>query len=344
MKNLKARICSGAMAGVLALSLAVPAFAAGNTPMNTQTEITATYQKVDIKVIVPQTGTALINPYGLDLKVKDAANNEVTISGQKIVTAPMALQNQTAMNLKVGATVTGTVSATSDMRFSTEALAADNTTKMAYVYLQAGSSTLAGNATTVTAAAIATAFAGWEAEAYDAATDVIVSDRGASTENFAVLKAAKMNVTTGEFDEYKNGSIAFVRLAGDCPADPRGGWADTDGFTVNVAYTFAPAQIPTYAVAEGTMTATGTGINAATAMAIKVEGVAVTAAAAGDTVSVDVTVDNQGDAIDWTVVDEQGNAIDGLSGTVAKAANTSRTFTFTMPEKAVKINIVSKAG
>ena len=93
MKNLKARICSGAMAGVLALSLAVPAFAAGNTPMNTQTEITATYQKVDIKVIVPQTGTALINPYGLDLKVKDAANNEVTISGQKIVTAPMSLKN-----------------------------------------------------------------------------------------------------------------------------------------------------------------------------------------------------------------------------------------------------------
>lgn len=56
MKTLKNRILSGAMAGALALSLAVPAFASNST------DITGTYQAVTIDVTVPTSGTAQINP------------------------------------------------------------------------------------------------------------------------------------------------------------------------------------------------------------------------------------------------------------------------------------------
>ena len=52
MKNMKQRVISGAMAGVLAVSLAVPAFAAGKS-----TKVTGTYKDIPISVVVPTTGT-----------------------------------------------------------------------------------------------------------------------------------------------------------------------------------------------------------------------------------------------------------------------------------------------
>ena len=54
--NLK-RFASTALAGALALSMAVPAFAAGNT-----TVISGAYEAVTLSVTVPTTGKAIIKP------------------------------------------------------------------------------------------------------------------------------------------------------------------------------------------------------------------------------------------------------------------------------------------
>ena len=64
MKSLKKRILSGAMAGVLALSMAVPAFAEDPAPTNTTTVFTGAYQEADIAVTVPGAVEAFLNPYG----------------------------------------------------------------------------------------------------------------------------------------------------------------------------------------------------------------------------------------------------------------------------------------
>lgn len=334
------RLATMALAGAMSLSLAVPAFASGST------EVTATYSSPVISVDVPAKGAVVINPFGLDVEVSENAadttnTNKVTISGQKIVTAPMALKNKTKMNLGVNVTMTGAVKDGSTMRLAIEAPAADDSSKSAFVYLQAASATtLTGDESTITAAKIAEEFAKWEPAAYSADNDLILDVRAASKDNIVTLKAAKMD-NTGAFDEYKAGSIAFVRLAGDCVASPRTAWANTDGFTANIAYTFAPVQIPTFDITEGTKGTEGSA-NSATAMAFKVDSAAVTKAAAGDTVTVEVTVADAADAVDWTVVDAEGNAIAGLTGNVAAASGTTRTFTFTMPAQAVKVNIVSK--
>lgn len=335
------RLATMALAGVMTLSLALPAFASG------QTDVTAVYESPEISVTVPAKGAVVINPFGLDVQMSenpDAADqstvNKVTISGQKIVTAPMALQNKTKMNLGVNVTLTGTIKEGSDMRLATEALAADDTSKSAFVYLQAAPSTLAGAVSAVDTAAIAAAYAAWEPTAYNADTDLVLGTRAANMDNVVTLKAAKVD-GSGAFEEFKAGSIAFVRLSGDAVASPRTPWAATDGFTATIAYTFAPIQIPTFAITAGTMTGNSPA-NAATAMKFEVESAEVTKVAAGDQVTVTVTVDAAADAIDWTIVDAQGTAIAGLTGNVPSAAGTTRTFTFTMPAQAVTVNIVSK--
>ena len=219
MKTMKNRILSGAMAGVLAMSLAVPAFAADNT-----TVVTGSYKAVTIDVTVPTTGTAFINPYGLDLDVDDGASGTVTIKGQQIVSAPMAIKNESAMDLSVTATVTGEIDLTAtDMKLATSSTkgsgsegdadyVAPATSKSAFVYLQAKQEpALTGS--TVAANDVAAKCAAWGASAYDAATDVIVGTRAVTKDNLVTLRAA--NVNAGTFTSYNAGSVALFRLTGD---------------------------------------------------------------------------------------------------------------------------------
>lgn len=328
MKKLKKRALSGALAGALALSLAVPAFAAN------ETKITGTYKDVTIAVDVPETGLALINPYGLDVEVPQDGKTDteaapkVTISGQKIVTAPMALKNKSAMNLAVNATVLGTIKTGSDMRFATEAIEAGSTAKSAYVYLQAGASTLTGNTTAVTDAAIATAYAAWAPSPYSASTDIVVGTREATLEsgNFAILKAAKMT-GAGAFDEYKAGSIAFVRLSGDCTTSPRGGWATTDGFEVNVAYTFSPIELEKFTVTTGTLTKSGS------TNAVPTLSYSAASAAEGDTVTVTVVYDHKDDVFTPVITAADSSTVtpSALTKDAGDSTEKTYTFTFTMP-------------
>lgn len=324
--NMK-RFGSAVMAGALALSLSAPAFAAGNT-----TVVTGTYQDVTIDVVVPATGTAQINPYGLDVKVPDTAGtgNVGTIQGQQIVTMPLALKNKTAMDLNVGATVTGAVPTAADgavaMKLATATTkgvgsdpndanyVAPATAKSAFVYLQAKQEpTLTGADAAVTADAIGTKFAAWTASAYNADTDVVVGTKAVTKDNLVVLRAADMSGAGDTFAAYKAGSIALFRLAGDCVVSPKDKWTTDDSFTANVAFTFMPAQITKYTVTIGT-------ISGGTVTAD------VTQAAEGDEVTLTATPATAGQTATYTVTKVGGT--DTVTVTNGK---------FTMPAYAVEV-------
>lgn len=341
--NLK-RFASLVLSGALTLSLAAPAFAAPNM----ETEITGTYQAADIAVTVPTKGAVIINPFGLDLKLKEIGDDgnaasgaaDATISGQKIVTAPMFISNESEMNLQVGATVTGTPNG--DLRFASES-AAESTSKTVYAYLQATPATaLSGVSTGITAANKAAAYAAWAPEAYDATTDVLVSDRETSTTNLVTLKAATL-ATSGNTTTitYKAGSIAMVRLSGDCPTSPRDAWTAADptanpavagdGFTVNVAYTFTPIELEKYDITMPTTYTLASSRNAPANVDV------VASASEGDTVTITVTLDHTGDVVTFTGTDAGGNAVTVTGPTADPSDSTNKifTYTFTMPASAV---------
>lgn len=355
------KLLSLALAGVMTLSLATPALAADeDNPTNT-TDITATYSAPVISVVVPKTAAAFINPLGLPVKV-DATNN-ISISGQ-ILTAPMALKNKSEVDLQVGAVMTAEVNEGSDMRFTTTPTGGTGATKNAFAYLQAKQATdLTGAA--VTDAAIATAYGEWEASDYNAETDMVVNTTlETKKDNLVVLRAA--NVTNGAFAAYKAGSIALVRLAGDCVATPTtASWTATktengvttgDGFKVSVAYTFKTAAITKYDITVSEITYGGTIDTGATVTASEVK------AAAGDTVTLNVVspagaaltisattpkADGSGtdpvalthDTTNANVSASSGSVVvNGLkNGETGGPAATTTTITFTMPAGGVTI-------
>ena len=238
MKNFKNRVLSGALAGALAVTMAVPAFA-------TSTVIEGTYEEPTIAVTLPDTGEALINPYGMPVELNPSATTPSSIVGAQIVTKPLAIVNNSAVDLKVSATVTAT--AKGDLRLATSKPSSSDTTKSAYVYLQMTNSTLDANNASTGADAIAgmglddvaAAVAAWEQKAYTSATDLLLSGTAAATKNdMLVLKAS--DTTTGSTPAAEVGSVGLFRLAGQVVASPRDAWAEADGFTATVAFSFRP--------------------------------------------------------------------------------------------------------
>jgi len=166
-----------------------------------------------------------------------------------------------------------------------------------------------------------------------------VGTRAVEMSNILTLKKAKMKVD-GTFDEYNAGSIALVRLSGNCVASPNSAWAATDKFSTTIAYTFAPVAVQTYTVTKGTADKVGNNVNAVTSWEISPSN-----AAEGDTVTVNFVADNKADKIDITVKGADGNAIDDLGATNLAVDQTDKdgTHTFTMPAQNVTVDIKSHA-
>jgi len=324
------KLASLALAGVMTASLAVPAFAS-------ETEITGTYTAPDIDVVVTPSAAAFINPLGLDIEVATG----VTVSGRQIISAPMTIKNQSAMDLQVDASMTATINEGSDMRFVGTTTGGAGSTKTAFAYLQATQAKdLIGADATVDATAIGTAYAAWDATAYSASTDLLVNSAMATSKaNLVVVRAADMSGAGNTFAAYKPGSVALVRLAGDCVASPTAGsWTETktegdkttgDGFTINVAYTFKPAAVTKYNVTVNVVDASTTG-GTATAD--------VTKAAEGDTVTVTVDIGSASSAA-LSVKDAENNAVT-ITPTTLSADGTA---TFTMPAGAVEVTVTFAA-
>ena len=258
--KLSKRIASTALAGALALSMATPAFASGRN-----VEITSTFQEQVISVTVPSTGTAQINPYGLDIAIEETGK---ALKGQQIAMQPLAIVNGTKMDLAVSATVTG--EATGDLILSSEAPARDAVTKSAYVFLQMKTeNTLVENKRDATdagiqgfdATTIATAFESWTAAKKPGANDIVLGPVAASKSNIITLKACSPNATDATKLELQAGSVGLMRLAGVVVKSPITPWATTDGFTANVALTFAPAPVAKATATAAITTAAGATIS-----------------------------------------------------------------------------------
>ena len=131
---------------------------------------------------------------------------------------------------------------------------------------------------------------------------------------------------------FKAGSIALYRLAGDCVSTPRGdGWTAADGFTANVAFTFAPAaKYSITMAAPADFTVTGSGVTAPDSATVDV-----TNASEGATVTVTVVAANAADVVTITVTGADGANIDVTKDPTSSGKN--NVFTFTMPAQAVAI-------
>jgi hypothetical protein len=254
-KNYLKKIGSVALAGVMALSLSIPAFAAGGDTekkdeadtTNTSTKITTTFEEIPIAVTVPDTGTAQINPYGLPVDVKDSKDAVLaTITGQQITTEPLYIINNGDIALSVGATVTAET--TGGANLVTSAISATgknaNTGKDIYAYLQMATVTsvektvMGKDYKSDLEKPVATMCA--DSSAWSSTNNLVLNPDEDATKSDIVT----LGVKTGDNDnDYYGTSVVAFRLAGSCvtaPADDE--WNDKDGFTATIAFTFTPAD------------------------------------------------------------------------------------------------------
>ena len=246
------RFASTVMAGVLTLSLAVPAFAASTQPKNS-TVVTGTYAEIPISVEVPTTGTAQINPYGLPVSVVKSTDATVDLVGQKITTRPLSVKNQGTVALEMGVSSfvvvpTGEVSIATSAGTEKEikvdlqvaglddaalALSTDNERLGELLIDQFAADDTWDNAQSLAAPA---------AGVGDTAADITAATSG--TTALATLGAATVK---GDLVTYGNDSIALFRLTGDLAQEPEKAdgtanpWKNTDGFSATIVFKFVPA-------------------------------------------------------------------------------------------------------
>lgn len=323
--NLK-RFGAAVMGSVMALSLAVPAFATANV------EITGTYEEMEIAVVVPDSGEAQINPYGLPVKITKADKTSVEISSEQINTPVLAIRNQSTVPLDVNVS-SFKVTPTGGLIIQGAALTSSEKGKETHVELQVAplnDSTLAVPTTDKIDDKLTDKFAAdatWSgltpankltAPAATAANAATVTG-AKSTAALATLGAAKVNSSTNK-TEYSAKSIALFRLKGTLNSDPEktesgaqvaDPWASTDGFTANIAFTFKPA-------AKHTITVNVTGGTATASPTTAWEGTQVT-------ISATPTTDGQTAA--FVVKDSANNTITNTNGV------------FTMPDDNVTVTV-----
>lgn len=253
--NMK-RFGSIAMAGALALSLTAPAFAESAEPANTTTEITGAYQDIPISVVVPESGTAQINPYGLPVSItKSDGMTSVSIVGQKITTQPLSIRNQGDVALDVNASLLVEPSGDVSIITGNTALGTGKNVKVNLEVAGLDDAKFAVDTMNMSLEDnILDAFvadATWSgvtplaAPAYSkSGTAPGAAKSGAA---LAVLGAATDNMG---MITYGRNSIAVFRLTGDLNVEPNDGatpavdtpWAETDGFTATVVFKFTPHQ------------------------------------------------------------------------------------------------------
>lgn len=244
--NLK-RFASTALAGVLALSSAVPALAEDKS-----TVITGTYQATELSVTVPTTGSAIINPYGLPIDMEDGVS---VLSGQQITTAaPLVISNQSKVDLKV--TAVGTI--------------ADVDGSSALTYITTSADDVEVSQTPSPAVQPKNVFVQFEAFAAPDLDVETESDPTVTNPAFADLDKATPDLTltfddsqevettgdlvlrAGQDTVTQKGGAAYIRLSGavakkptksgDAGAIVADDWLETDGFKATIIYTFEPDE------------------------------------------------------------------------------------------------------
>jgi hypothetical protein len=236
------KVLSLALASAMSLSMMAPAFAAETTESTTNRslKIDGTYQATTIDVVVPTSGTIIINPYALPVKISDVSG--VSKVSQQIVTKPMAIKNKSNVKLDINVSATATVKGSLTLAAAPITDTAGDQKNEAFVYLAIEPTTLTADT------GIDAAYATQTWTTYVAATDstttpdnVLALKTSAVTKNkMGTLAAATMDTDGETFASYSSGSIAFVGLSGQCAQAPKTAWTTKDGLTATIAFTFTP--------------------------------------------------------------------------------------------------------
>ena len=246
--NLK-RLASMAMAGVMTLSLAVPALAEDSTT------ITGKYTEVELQVTVPGDTNAIINPYGLPTPTME--DGETVISGEPITTgAPLIISNQSKVDLAVG--VKGTITPTTGVKIvaneaavtvSTPATTAQPKNIWVDFEMFAAPDITVDNETdpSVTNPAYAALNKATPDVTFTFATNTDDSAKTVEATDTLVLRAGKDETT-------QKGGAAYIRLHGAVAKKPTktagsaledDPWVAADGFTAKIVYSFEPSEYAT---------------------------------------------------------------------------------------------------
>ena len=261
--NMK-RFGAAVMGGVMALSMASPAFATANV------EITGTYEEMEIAVQVSDSGEAQINPYGLPVKITKSDRTTVEISDEQINSSVLSLRNQSTTPLDVNVS-SFKVTPTGGLEIINAALANTDKGKQVHVDLEVAplnDSTLAVLTTEKIDDKLIEKFAAdatWSGLAAGnklAAPSATLASASTVTGAKSTAALATLGAATVNSDNktvYGAKSIALFRLKGTLNSDPEktesgsqvpDPWASADGFTASIAFTFKPAAKTT--LAEGT--------------------------------------------------------------------------------------------
>lgn len=224
------KLMSTVLAGAMALSLAVPAFAA-DTDLEQSTEISGTTQVPTISISVPATGSIVLNPYKMSVDISEDQDGSQEVNTQ-IISANSYIKNKTDVALTVSATVTGKTAGEAVFATATTQGTKAVTTKSAFVYLEVVNAGAGddGDATAPTAEPT------WSS-AYDskAANQVLLSAK-------AVTKANMLTVPAVAED---SSSFIAYRLAGDAASSPTKAWTGADTVSATIAFTFTPTVVST---------------------------------------------------------------------------------------------------
>lgn len=123
------KMLSAALAGAMALSLSVPAFATetevtmDGLAEGATVEVSGTTQTASVKILVPSAGAVILNPYELDYKATETA----TAVNDQIISATQYVVNESNLPVKVTTKVTGTIEGAD---FSATTAAAETTKKV----------------------------------------------------------------------------------------------------------------------------------------------------------------------------------------------------------------------
>lgn len=201
----------------MALSLAVPAFASGNTAtsLTQNTEVTGNTEVPTISITVPATAAVIVNPY--KMTVQNDAGTDVT---DQIVSATQYIKNESDVALKVSTEVTGKPAGTLTLATATTQGTKAVTTNSVFMYFEIGAATADDGTGDPT----------WAA-AYDskAATQILVGSK-------AVKKADMLTLGAGD----QAATYAAYRLTGDAASAPTTAWTSADKVDVAIAFTFTP--------------------------------------------------------------------------------------------------------
>lgn len=162
-----------------------------------------------IDVVVPDTGTVIINPYGLPVEIEGQETTE------QIAGSTMLLENRS--NVAVDVSVNAVGIAQGYVVFATEPPAGSTLEKEVFLYAEFQATEALGQTVP------------WQVFFSDAPNQILVTPYGSNKDGVMRLEAVETPYSCGA-----------ARLFGSVSTYPAQSWEAGDGFHVNLAFTFTP--------------------------------------------------------------------------------------------------------